>query len=134
MMLWFSARGGEYELGMIMRDGTTVELPYLTQYSPYNQRIVVRNRGAAARYEFTFDAEDDVRVMPGEDAGGMLEANSTKYFSLLYGDLVTIEGSPNRAAATLSIETQPHFIDVLVSQTNAGGSTDTVVYTKTYDE
>ena len=59
----------------------------------------------------------------------MLPAGSTTYLSLKYGDLVTIEGSPNRAAATLIVESQPDDIDVLVSQTNEGGSTDTVLYT-----
>ena len=124
---------GTHYLGRIMRDGTTVELPYLTQFSAYNQRIVVRNRGVAARYSFDFDAESGVRVTPGMDAEGMLMPGLT-YFSLMHGDLVTIEGSPNRAAATLTVESQPGLIDVLVSQTNAGGGTDTVSYTKTYNE
>ena len=120
-------------LGRIMRDGTTVELPYLTQFSVYNQRIVVRNRGAAARYSFDFDAESGVTVTPGMDAEGMLMPGLT-YFSLMHGDLVTIEGSPNRAAATLTVESQPGLIDVLISQTNAGGTTDTVRYTRTHNE
>ena len=107
----------------------TVQLPYLTQFANYNQRIVVVNRGGAASYSFSFMAEDSVTVTPGSDASGTLPANSSTYFSVLYGDLVTIDGSPNRAAGTLIIESEPHFIDVLVSQTNANGGTDTVNYT-----
>ena len=42
-----------------------------------------------------------------------------------------IEGSPNRAAATFIVGTQKNNIDVLISQTNEGGSTDTVLYTQT---
>ena len=43
---------------------------------------------------------------------------------------MTIEGSPNRASATLIVESEPSYIDVVVSQTNAnGGGTDTVKYT-----
>ena len=119
----------KHPLGRIMRDGTTVHLPYITQFANYNQRIVVRNRGAAADYGFTFNAEDGVTVTPGPRASGELDANSTTYFGVKFGDLVTIEGSPNRATATLVIESQEGYIDVLVSQTNMNGSTDTVLYT-----
>jgi hypothetical protein len=119
----------EHPLGRIMRDGTTVHLPYITQFANYNQRIVVRNRGAVADYEFTFNAEDGVTVTPGALASGELAANSTTYFGVRFGDLVTIEGSPNRATATLVVESQEGYIDVLVSQTNMNGGTDTVLYT-----
>ena len=118
-----------HPLGYIMRNGTTVHLPYLTQFANYNQRIVVVNRGGAASYTFSFMAEDGVTVTEGSDASGMLPANSSTYFSMQFGNLVTIDGSPNRAAGTLIIESQPSFIDVLVSQTNANGGTDTVNYT-----
>ena len=119
------------ELGAIRRDGTTVRLPYLTQYSLYNQRIVVVNRGGAVAYSFDFMSEDRVTTTRGPRADGTLMPNSLTYFSLANNDLVMIEGSPNRAAATLIVGTQKTNIDVLVSQTNEGGSTDTVVYTQT---
>ena len=120
------------ELGAIRRDGTTVRLPYLTQYALYNQRIVVVNRSSvAAEYSFDFMAEDGVTTTRGPKADGTLMPNSLTYFSLANNDLVTIEGSPNRAAATFIVGTQKTNIDVLVSQTNEGGSTDTVVYTET---
>ena len=32
-------------LGAIMRNGTTVHIPYITQFANYNQRIVIVNRG-----------------------------------------------------------------------------------------
>ena len=41
----------------------------------------------------------------------------------------TIEGMFNRASATLIIEREPAQIDVVVSQTNVNGGTDTVKYT-----
>ena len=120
------------ELGAIRRDGTTVRLPYLTQYSLYNQRIVVVNRSsAAAEYSFDFMAEDGVTITRGPKADGTLMPNSLTYFSLANNDLVMIEGSPNRAAATFIVGTQKNNIDVLISQTNEGGSTDTVLYTET---
>ena len=94
----------EHPLGRITRDGTTVYIPYLTQFADYNQRIVIVNRGGDAPYTFDFTSEGNVMTTPGAEAEGMLPAGSTTYLSLKYGDLVTIEGSPNRAAATLIVE------------------------------
>ena len=126
----FPPSGTTLELGYIMRDGTTVQIPYLTQFGNYNQRIVIVNRGAAADYSFSFTGEEDgPTITPGADASGTLAGGATTYISLQYGDLVTIDGSPNRASATLIVESEPHFIDVAVSQTNANGGTDTVLYT-----
>ena len=68
-------------------------------------------------------------VTPGAAAEGTLAAGATTYLGLLHGDVVTIEGSPNRASATLIVESEPSYIDVVVSQTNANGGTDTVKYT-----
>ena len=106
-----------------------MHIPYLTQFADYNQRIVIVNRGAEADYTFSFMTEDGVTATLGADAEGTLAANSTTYLSLLYGDLVTIEGTHNRASATLIVESEPSYIDVVVSQTNANGGTDTVKYT-----
>ena len=126
----FPPSGTTLVLGYIMRDGTTVQIPYLTQFGNYNQRIVIVNRGAAADYSFSFTAEEDgPTITPGADASGTLASGATTYISLLYGDLVTIDGSPNRVSATLIVESEPHFIDVAVSQANANGGTDTVLYT-----
>ena len=126
----FPPSGTTLELGYIKRDGTTVQIPYLTQFGDYNQRIVIVNRGAAADYSFSFTAEEDgPTITPGADASGTLAAGFTTYISMKYGDLVTIDGSPNRVSGTLIVESEPHFIDVVVSQTNANGGTDTVKYT-----
>ena len=116
-------------LGAIMRNGTTVHIPYITQFANYNQRIVIVNRGAEASYSLTFTVEDGVMATPGAEAEGTLAANSTTYLRLLHGDVVTIEGAPNRASATLIVESEPSYIDVVLSQTNANGGTDTVKYT-----
>ena len=95
---------------------------------------MIVNRGGAADYLFTFDTEDGITATPGNDAEGTLEANSVTVISLKIDDLVTITGSHNRAAATLVVEAQVGDIDVLVSQTNMDGGTDTVTYTKTYND
>ena len=116
-------------LGAIMRNGTTVHIPYITQFASYNQRIVIVNRGAEADYTFSFMTEDEVTATRGANAEGTLAANSTTFLSLRFGDVLTIEGPFNRASATLIVESEPTYIDVVVSQTNANGSTDTVLYT-----
>ena len=125
----FPPSKGEHALGYVMRDGTTVQLSYLTTFPTSNQRIVIRNRnGADVPYMLSFKTEEDATATPGKDAVGMLPANSVTYLSMLYGDVVTLEGT-YRVAGTLVVETEPRNIDVIVSQTNDGGSTDTVNYT-----
>ena len=124
----FPPATGMHELGYIKRDGTTVELPYLTTFPDYNQRIVIRNRGGSmAAYRLRFMTEEGATATTGADAMGMLPANSVIYLSMLHGDVVTLEGT-HRVAATLTVVSEPRHIDVLVSQTNEGG-TDTVNYT-----
>ena len=118
-------------LGAIMRDGTTVRLPYLTQFPQYNQRIIIRNRGGAAPYSFTFHTEDGITATPGADAEGMLPANSVTVLSMMFDDVVTIEGTHNRTAATFVVESAMVHIDVSVSQTNMDGGTDTTHLTDT---
>ena len=115
-------------LGAIVRDGTSVHIPYLTQFAAYNQRIVIVNRGAEATYSMSFITEDGVMATPGVDAEGILAANSTTYLSMTYDDVVTLEGPFARVSATLIVESQPQYIDVVVSQTNVNGGTDTVLY------
>ena len=118
---------GEYSLGKITRDGTTVYIPYLTTWENYNQRIVVSNRGTnPADYEITFRPEDDVMATPGMYAMGTLEANSTVVLRAM--DVVTLEGG-TRTAATLVAEAQSSQIDVATVMVNlTNGSTDTVNY------
>ena len=74
----FAPSGGEYSLGQITRDGTTVHIPFLTTWADYNQRIVISNRGAnPAPYWITFRPEDGVMATPGMYAMGTLDGNST---------------------------------------------------------
>ena len=122
--------GRTHDLGHIMRDGTTVRLPYLTTFPPYNQRIVIRNRGGAAPYSMSFNVEDGATAMPGVDAKGTLPADSVTYLSMQNDDVVTLEGT-HRATGTLTVVSESRLIDVAVSQTNDGGSTDTVPLTDT---
>ena len=63
----FPPSGTTLELGYVMRDGTTVQIPYLTQFGDYNQRVVIVNRGTAADYSFSFTNEEDgPTITPGQ--------------------------------------------------------------------
>ena len=126
----FPPSAGTHELGSIMRDGTTVRIPYLTTFPAYNQRIVIRNRGGAAMYQMAFHTEDGATASPGADAEGMLPADSVTYLSMKHGDVVTLTDT-FRVAATLTVVSESRLIDVTVSQTNDNGGTDTVVLTDT---
>ena len=118
----------EQTLGRIMRDGTTVGLPYLTTNAKFNQRLYIVNRGAAATYEMDFQMGDTAGAM----ASGTLEANSRTMISVggtaSEDALVTI-GEGGSTAGTLIIEAEPTLIDVATVQISRElGTTDTVVY------
>ena len=124
----FGTEGETHTLGRIMRDGTTVRLPFLTTYSAYNQRLVIVNRGNAAMYTISFTPEEGAMAVPGSDAEGTLAANSTTVINLADGNLVTLSGK-TRTAGTLIVESEPTMIDVATTLVNiATGTTDTVVY------
>lgn len=114
------------DLGRIMRDGTTVHIPYLTTYEDYNQRITLSNRSATpAGYEFSFRPEMGVTYRPGVNATGMLAAGETRVLRAM--DLVTLIGG-NRTAATVTVVAQPTDIDIssTLVDLNTGVATVTV--------
>ena len=117
-------------LGRIQRDGVSVWLPYLTTDMRYNQRLIMVNNGDSdAAYSLTFLSEDGVDVTAGMNAMGTLKANSTTVLHLRKGDVMMIDGSPQRTSAELIVEAQPQYISVATNQTNSqNGGTDTVVY------
>ena len=126
----YPTSGNTSALGRIDRDGTTVRIGYLTTFPDYNQRIVIVNRGGEVPYSLWFRTEPGVTATRGPAADGMLPAGAVTYLSLQYpnpGNVVVLEGS-YRVAATLLVTSDPRHIDVLVSQTNMNGGTDTVRY------
>ena len=106
-------------LGMIMRNGTTVRFPFLTSQARYNQVLRVTNRGSDSMYTFESDAID-------EDIGGTLPGGGvTTQWSVasLIGEGV------GGASGALIIEAVPSTIDVAIVHVNReDGSTDTVIY------
>jgi hypothetical protein len=113
-------------VGTIVRNGTTVQAPYITTFADYNQRIILVNRGnAEAPYMSSFTPEEGVTVTAGAEAMGTLAPGETKVIRA--ADFVTIEGG-TRTAATIVIVAPPANIDAATTQVNlADGGTDTVV-------
>lgn len=112
-------------VGAIARNGTTVQIPYLTTFSEYNQRLVIVNRGATdAIYNITFTTEDGTTATAGTAASGTVPAGEV--LSLRATDIVSTAGA-TRTAATLTIVAPSTVIDVATNQVNlSDGSTDTV--------
>ncbi len=119
-----AAQSGSF--GGIAHNGTTVELPYLTTFEDYNQRLVIVNRGATdAGYTTTFTSEADATATAGTAASGTVAAGTT--MSIKVSDMVTMTGK-TRTAGTLVIVAPDANVSVATNQVNlSDGSTDTVV-------
>lgn len=112
--------------GTIDRNGTVVQVPYMTIYEEYNQRLVLVNRGSsAAAYSLSFTEEAGVTATGKAAASGTLAPNETKIIKAV--DLVSIVGS-TRTAATITIVAPESDIDVATTTVDlTDGVTDTVV-------
>ncbi len=112
-------------VGTISRNGTTIQVPYVSTFSDYNQRLVLVNRGSAdVAYSVTFTPEVGVTATAGTAAAGTLKANSTTILSAK--DVVTITGA-TRTAATVAIVSASANIDAATTMVNLSDkSTDTV--------
>lgn len=113
------------DMGAILHNGTTIQVPYLTTFTDYNQRLILVNRGGVdAAYTVTFQAEDGITTTAGTAATGTLKAG--KQTVIKATDLVSITGS-TRTAATVNIVAVSTNIDAATTQVNLSDkSTDTV--------
>jgi len=113
-------------LGSLLHNGTTVQLPYLTTFADYNQRVVIVNRGTTdATYSTSFTSEAAATTVAGTAATGTVAAGTTA--SIKVSDMVTITGL-TRTAATMVIVAPAANLSVATNQVNlSDGSTDTVV-------
>lgn len=121
----YGAASATGSLGEITRSGTTIQVPYLTTYADYNQRLVLVNRGASsAPYSISFTKEAGVTAVAGTAATGTLAANETKIIKA--SDIVTLTGA-TRTAATVVITAPSTTIDAATTTVNLSDkSTDTV--------
>jgi hypothetical protein len=113
-------------LGSISYDTTTVEIPYITTYSGYNQRIFLDNRGTTnAGYTSTFTTENGVTAASGSAGTGTLTAGEMSVIKA--SDLVTLTGG-TRGTATLEVEAQAAKLWVTTQIVDLGtGVTDTIL-------
>ncbi len=110
----------------IVRDGLSVDIPYISTYSGYNHRLVLTNKGSRnADYQVEFRTEDGVTATAGTYARGTVPAREVMVIPM--SKLVTLEGG-TRAAGVITFEVPSTTITVATTQvTLADGSTDTVV-------
>ena len=125
-------------IGEIKRNGTTVQVAYLTKSEKYNQRLIIVNRGPVpARFDiggFTPEVGSDTTVelsaaaQAARDAGlNVIPAGGQVV--LRVADLLSFTGDMRRTGATISINADVRNIQVATTQVNReDGSTDTVVY------
>ena len=113
-------------VGVIRHDGTTVQIPFVTSYDGYTQRIVIVNRNKVdVSYALTFRAEGDGMIDGDNPHEGMAAGGQATVLKV--ADLVTLTG-PTRASATLTVAATSGSIDVATTMVNKmDQSTDTVV-------
>ena len=117
----------------IRHDGTTVQIPYVTTYENYNQRLIIVNRSkvdAGFTVEFQTEAENadgDAISVTSDNPTMVMMAPGGQTTVLRMSDLVTIENA-SRASATLVVQAGPGSVDVATTIVNKGtGGTDTIV-------
>ena len=113
--------------GWIDRNGTTVNLTYLSTHEAYNQRLVIVNRGSESA-DFLVDdlqLEDGVTEV-SNTLGGTVPANGR--LVLRVQDHLTLDGK-TRGAATVNVVAPVEDIDVMTIQVHPGtGQIDTTMY------
>lgn len=112
-------------LGSITRNGTTLEFPYITTFSDYNQRILMTNNSSVdTTYSCTFTSEAGTTAAAGTAATGTIPGNTTVSFKAV--DMVTLTGK-TRTAARCTLLSQSTNIDAATTIVNLSDkSTDTV--------
>ena len=127
----------EGTIGVIGRNGASVDIPFLTTYEQHNQRLIIVNRGANPIMitNIEFQTEDGTEaalsdlamaaaMLPGagEIGGGETAVHSVK-------QMLSITGDTTRTAATLSFNGRSQDITVATTLVNPEiRATDTVVY------
>ena len=128
--------GEEMTVGVIDRDGASVEIPYLTTSEKHNQRIIVVNRGTSPVpiTSIVFTSEDGTEVELMDTAqtaldAGLLAVPGQSSWVARMDQTVSITGDSRRTAATISFFGVADNLSVATTQVNVSdGSTDTVVY------
>ncbi|MBO1254136.1 hypothetical protein J3L16_00395 [Alteromonas sp. 5E99-2] len=120
--------GVEYsdDAGSVVYDTTTIEIPFVTTFADYNQRIYIVNTSVEeAAYSFTFYTEDGIEVEGTDVATGTVAPNEVTLIRAV--DLVEITGG-NRVAAVLDVELADGEVSAATQIVNRNsGETDTII-------
>ena len=114
--------------GAIDRNGTSVNVTYLSVHPAYNQRLVIVNRGdsEADYWMDTFQTEAGTMVM--NELRGTVGARSRTVIRV-QDDLMVNQGGMTRASGTLNLTAPDRNIDVMTLQVHPGtGQIDTTIY------
>ena len=116
----------EAVIGEISYDTTSIEVPYLTTFASYNQRVYMINTGATdAAYSITFTSEAAATATPGTAATGTIPAG--EMIAIKATDIVTLTGR-TRTSAVIEVEAIDSEISAATQSVNlSNGSTDTTV-------
>jgi len=110
-------------LGGIRYDGAAIDLPYLSNFQLYKQKIFLVNMaGYPVKYLTLFTAETAVQnqYTPGMLAEGEIPADSTLKISV--SDLVSISGLTQRISARILLDAAPNDIAAAVQTVAVGSS------------
>ncbi len=113
-------------IGSISFDTTSIEIPYITTFKDYNQRIYIKNTGSVdASFTTTFVTESGTTATAGSKATGTVPAG--EIYTIKATDLVTFTGSTTRGSATIEIEAEADNVTATTQTVNSSdSSTDTV--------
>ena len=123
-------------VGKIVRNGTSVHLPYLTVSKLYNQRLVIVNRGSkpavyglgSIQTEAGTTADLSAAAKAAQE-DGLNVVPPGERLVLRVSELLAVEGDRSRASATLHVNAEPSVIQVATTLINLfDRSTDTIVY------
>ena len=116
------------DLAEIAYDTVSVEVPYITTFSDYRQRIYLVNRSNKdVFYTTTFRTEGVAVATPGSAAEGTIPAG--EMIAVKAEDMVSLRGR-TRTAATIELEALAGTVDVTTQTVNlSNGTTDTVKLT-----
>ena len=122
----FPPAGKTHVIGIIGRDGTNFQIPYLTVSEKFRQRLNIVNRGSATTYALSgLRTINDGSVAALGMAEGMLDAGS--YTVMMVEDMIDISGA-SRASGSLSMPADKAMITVSLDIVNPEtGAIDTAI-------
>jgi len=112
--------------GTVVYDTVSIEVPYISTFADYNQRVYIINNGSSdAFYTMSFTSEDGVTATPKAAATGTAKAGEV--LMLKTTDIVELTGK-TRTSAVIEIEAVDSAVSAATQTVNlSDGSTDTTV-------